>query len=273
MNTKKLKGFTLLEMIVVIAIISVLMMIIVPNMSSYIIDEETKKANTVAQQIYSAAQDYLISLQTSGTDATEFFGIPDGSLTNDLWYLGVDYSNSDSRKADGSTFYTKYFGANYNGTVCKEDIMAAYKKDGLTEDECYADAMKAANAIFERFSGDNECAFLIAVYPKTFTVKYVVATTKPNKTKVNGSVSTYNWPGVEAVGLGSTGTKSESYYTASGYGKDGSREIADYVIGTNSSVYLRTSKDTITHSRYQEYDSRNADYTRFIGQYPIPPVE
>ena len=44
-NIKSLKGFTLLELIVVIAIISVLLMIIVPNMTDYIRTSRIREAN------------------------------------------------------------------------------------------------------------------------------------------------------------------------------------------------------------------------------------
>ena len=65
-NIKSLKGFTLLELIVVIAIISVLLMIIVPNMTDYIRTSRIREANDQAQQVYVATQDYLNSLQTRG---------------------------------------------------------------------------------------------------------------------------------------------------------------------------------------------------------------
>ena len=55
-NIKSLKGFTLLELIVVIAIISVLLMIIVPNMTDYIRTSRIREANDRAQQIYDATQ-------------------------------------------------------------------------------------------------------------------------------------------------------------------------------------------------------------------------
>ena len=60
---KKLKGFTLLEMIVVIAIIGVLASIIVPNTVSQMRDARIEQANAKAKQVYQAVQDYCTQAQ------------------------------------------------------------------------------------------------------------------------------------------------------------------------------------------------------------------
>lgn len=59
----KLKGFTLLEMIIVIAIIGVLASIIVPNTVSQIRSARIEQANAKAKQVYQAVQDYCIDMQ------------------------------------------------------------------------------------------------------------------------------------------------------------------------------------------------------------------
>lgn len=291
MNTKKFKGlkalkaFTLLEMIIVIAIIAIMMMLLVPNISQMVRDQEIRQANTRAQEIYLAAQDYMTAIEPECPDPIEFFGIPEADLKDTVWYVGVDYSSVDSREIPakgsseynsfyGSNAYSEYFGHEYDGQLCKEDIMLYYKQDGKTNDESLARALQVANGIVGNFSGDKECSFLVAIYPRTYTVKYVVASAKKNKSKVNADVSTYNWPAVEAVGLGKGVSQKSSFYVADGNGTDGSRGHEDYTIGngTYTSVVTKTKSEVITHSRYQEYDSDANGAVRYTGQYPMPPV-
>lgn len=64
---RTLAGFTLLEMIVVIAIIGVLGSIIVPSTVSSIRDSKIESANTMAYEYYSAVQNYLTDLQIKDT--------------------------------------------------------------------------------------------------------------------------------------------------------------------------------------------------------------
>ena len=56
MKNRKLKGFTLMELIIVIAIIAVLAAILAPTMSTYYRSSRLKEENTNARMIYNAAQ-------------------------------------------------------------------------------------------------------------------------------------------------------------------------------------------------------------------------
>lgn len=73
---KKLKGFTLLEMIVVIAIIGVLASIIVPNTVSQMRDARIEQANAKAKQVYQAVQDYCTQAQIKKVPLTAKSGEP-----------------------------------------------------------------------------------------------------------------------------------------------------------------------------------------------------
>ena len=67
-KTRK-KGFTLIEMIVVIAIIAVLIALVAPLMTRYINTAKQTKADAAAKSLYTAAQAYVAEKVLDGVDA------------------------------------------------------------------------------------------------------------------------------------------------------------------------------------------------------------
>lgn len=199
-KAKRFKAFTLLELVVVIAIIAVLTAIIVPNTITYFRDAKITSANDKAQQLYMATQDYLVDLQLRGQKADTYFG-------NDS---GVGFLRNE------------------NIAGVKVGVV-----DGVGSGAVGTKATEASNEILERLSGDFEGAWIVAVYPGTYTVKYAVYSEAPPQ---NGATTNFNLSAVKNIG--DTGG---TLYTAV-WGGSGS----------------------------QEYDAKFNKEKAYTGQYPVP---
>ena len=120
MKTTK-KGFTLIELIVVIAIIGVLAAILVPSMLGYIKKSKIQGANTTASNLYKA----LNSLAADLDDEDKYMADGDRTLKNGTYTEG---STSDTIGQEDFIKGIKPFFGDY----AKVDA-AFYIKDGVCE--------------------------------------------------------------------------------------------------------------------------------------------
>lgn len=157
LHRRFLKAFTLMELIVVIAIIGVLAAIIIPNTAAYLRNSKMTAANTQAQEVYNAVQDYLISQQIRGEKAFGYTGTENeiyvAAVTTGSQTISVKYSTSlDSTAAETSANIIA--GTN---TVTKSNATSTYQ--GYN-----------SGYLTNGFEG----AWLVCIYPKTYTVKYAL---------------------------------------------------------------------------------------------------
>lgn len=123
---KEKKGFTLIEMIIVIAIIAILIALIAPNLQKYLNTAKQTTVNAAAKTIYTSANTYLVELYTEGNPHTT----GDWSNDNEPGDFAGEYLNDS--EMEGMTYTVKVKDSVVYAVKCSDGTFTGYYPDKET---------------------------------------------------------------------------------------------------------------------------------------------
>ena len=161
MKTTK-KGFTLIELIVVIAIIGVLAAILVPSMLGYVRKSKISSANSTASSIYKAINSALTELDEEGVDIGQLSGVniaAGGTVTTSTAFDSANNTKlekkianffSDIKKVKGETQAKIEGGSCVALAVCVDSTYTGTYPSGVVTSENYESYKDACSEALDK---------------------------------------------------------------------------------------------------------------------------
>ena len=104
MDKNKKKGFTLVELIVVLAILAILAAMLVPALTGYIDKANEKKIIATARQYYVAAQTVVSEAYANGDEITGIIV----STSNDWYGSSIQIGNDTAGKPEDNKYFQSF---------------------------------------------------------------------------------------------------------------------------------------------------------------------
>lgn len=234
------KAFTLLELIIAIAIIAILSAVLVPNTIERVRTTKIESANALAYELYSATQNYLTDQQIKNKSLV-FTSEQDGVFPVNKGTSGV----LKGKHKDKIIFGVKADALTAEYMVQNNDFSRTTGVDAAKAD---AAAKKVVNGInrylgtMDSSQGTNGYFWAAQVDINTYTVDWVVCSEQKNaQDAVFAVVNNYN----------NTSNNFSHLYTHI------------FSTGTENAGY-------VNGYYVQEYDVNHGKQGAYVGQYPIP---
>ncbi|MGN1417365.1 MAG: type II secretion system protein [Oscillospiraceae bacterium] len=228
---RKLKAFTLLEMIVVMAIIGVLASIIIPTTIDRIRSSKIESANTMAEEIFKAAQNYCTDMQIKGVEL-----IQDKEASKTPAFPG---KTPTSRKV--GVIFTVNSSENWTASLC--NCSALETEDQNIKNKCvYGMSNYLGSTTMENLVGTS---FYVQFDIDTYTVEYVLYCEQDDESTA----------------------ENESYKYIEGMVKGG--VVYTQVFGRPDTSVKNAKSQEYDTNQFLDGKATSANVVPYVGQYPI----